>query len=256
MKQKTTLILVCLLFGHCSMAQTERIFYSGYERLIKLNDTGVTFAVDANNDYPDCNSSITTQDCHFGRDATHNDDSDGVAGFSFTKLDASGAPLLDQSVDYATDPWTCVRDNVTGLIWEVKIDSGSENPPDWGPHDPRQSWPSPDPLIQHANDNDFCSMNNWREPSYQELLSMVDFSKMFGPFDPAYFPHQPSVLYPNNQFRFRTSTKHTIDVGYPVIWQLLFNYQGTGGIGDDRLSYFAATNENLFLRLVHSPLEQ
>ena len=239
------------------MSQTERVFYSGLEQLIKLNDTGVTFAADAKNDYPDCNNSITTQDCHIGRDVTHNDDSDGVAGFSFTKLDANGIPLVDQSVDYATEPWTCVRDNVTGLIWEVKTDSDSNDPLDWGPHDLRRSWNNPDPLIQDANDNNFCGLNNWREPTYPEHLSAVNFSQIRGILDPSYFPHQVSALFDTGT-RWRTSTKHQIDVGYPVIFVLLPNFQAPGGgIGDARLSYFGAINsENPYLRLVHGPIQQ
>ncbi len=64
------------------------------------------------------------QDALFGRDVTNNDNSDGHAGFSFTRLDANGNALADQTQNYATNPWSCVKDNVTGLIWEVKTTSG------------------------------------------------------------------------------------------------------------------------------------
>ncbi len=57
------------------------------------------------------------QDAEYGRDATHNDNSDGHAGFSFTKLDANGNTLPTTALS-----WSCVKDNVTGLIWEVKTD--------------------------------------------------------------------------------------------------------------------------------------
>ncbi|MFC3679255.1 Lcl C-terminal domain-containing protein [Bacterioplanoides pacificum] len=57
------------------------------------------------------------QDCGAGRDATHNDNSDGYAGFSFTRLNHLGEEVAD-----AAQPWSCVRDNVTGLVWEVKTD--------------------------------------------------------------------------------------------------------------------------------------
>ena len=39
---------------------------------------------------------------------------------SYAKLDACGNPLL-----YTATSWVMVRDNVTGLIWEVKTDDGS-----------------------------------------------------------------------------------------------------------------------------------
>jgi len=67
------------------------------------------------------------QDALYGRDVTHNDNSDGFAGFSFTKLDNNGVALVDQTQDYATNPWACVKDNVTGLIWEVKTTSGLQH---------------------------------------------------------------------------------------------------------------------------------
>ena len=73
---------------------------------------------------------VTAQDCSHGRDTTHNDNSDGHAGFSYTKLDSNGKPLPDQTVDYATTPWACVKDNVTGLIWEVKTDDGGQSSED------------------------------------------------------------------------------------------------------------------------------
>src|SRR5690554_415962 len=106
-----------------------------------LNDTGITqcgnYAFEGgsgvSNNSVDCATAGSTQttagtdangdpvpvgqDAVYGRDATHNDDSDGHAGFSFTKLDANGDALADQTQDYATNPWACVKDNVTGLIW-------------------------------------------------------------------------------------------------------------------------------------------
>ena len=68
------------------------------------------------------------QDALYGRDVTHNDDTDGHAGFSYTQLDSNGTPLATKSTDYSITPWSCVRDNVTGLIWEVKQpgDSGAQ----------------------------------------------------------------------------------------------------------------------------------
>ena len=44
---------------------------------------------------------------------------------SYTKLDASGNDLPDDEAS-----WVLVRDNVTGRIWEVKTDDGSEHDKD------------------------------------------------------------------------------------------------------------------------------
>ncbi|WP_420588934.1 DUF1566 domain-containing protein [Bacterioplanoides sp.] len=57
------------------------------------------------------------QDCGSGRDMSHNDNSDGFAGFSFTKLDQQGRDLAATA-----EQWHCAKDNVTGLVWEVKTD--------------------------------------------------------------------------------------------------------------------------------------
>ncbi|MEO0815214.1 MAG: hypothetical protein AAFY60_20305, partial [Myxococcota bacterium] len=64
------------------------------------------------------------QDAHFGRDARFTASSlpkvgDGAAGFDFTRLNDDGSEYTG-SGDYSTDPWMCVRDNHTGLVWEVK----------------------------------------------------------------------------------------------------------------------------------------
>ncbi len=71
-----------------------------------LNDTGTTWG----GDYPDgnnatCASNISSpQDCEQGRDSANNDDSDGHAGFSFTKLSGEGVELLASASD-----WYCKR---------------------------------------------------------------------------------------------------------------------------------------------------
>src|SRR5262245_37316990 len=55
----------------------------------------------------------------------------GHRGFAFTKVDAAGEPLADQTQPYATEPWDCVRDEVTALVWEIKTDDGGLRDKDW-----------------------------------------------------------------------------------------------------------------------------
>ncbi len=72
-----------------------------------LNDTGITSFTDS------------TEDGNHGRDVTFNDNSNGHAGFDYTKIGTSGTLLQGNGQA------SCVKDNVTGLIWEVKTnDSG------------------------------------------------------------------------------------------------------------------------------------
>lgn len=57
------------------------------------------------------------QDAEYGRDVDHNADSlSGYAGLSYTKLDLSGNPLPDTSDDFH-----CIKDDLTGLVWERKF---------------------------------------------------------------------------------------------------------------------------------------
>jgi PKD repeat protein len=74
----------------------------------------------------------TMQDAYVGRDAQARDGrltkiGSGAAGFDFTRLGADGLPLAIQNGVYSDTGheadgtrWDCVRDNTTGLIWEVK----------------------------------------------------------------------------------------------------------------------------------------
>ena len=101
-----------------------------------INDTGITACANATqNGLPCPVADFPGQDAEHGRDLTHPDPADGHAGFSFTKLDADGAPLPAAAPD-----WVCVRDNLTGLVWEVKSDDGGLRDKDW-----TYTWYNPDP---------------------------------------------------------------------------------------------------------------
>ena len=204
MATKIVITLSSLLFYICANAQTDLIFKNGMEFVSRLNDTGITLAGEfptGNN--TDCTSTTITspQDCNQGRDFTHNDDSDGHAGFSFTKLDASGTPLADQSVDYATTPWACVQDNVTGLVWEVKTTTADIHNKDntylWGGVTHLGSnfgtyyneW---DVLVNGTNSEVLCGFSDWRVPNTTELMSIVDNGVYNPSIDTNYFPNTNS----------------------------------------------------------------
>lgn len=93
------------------------------------------------------------QDAVYGRDsdANNNDDADGEAGFSFSKLDQDGNELAFSAVD-----WTCVRDNVTGLTWRKQVLASAVF----------NASPSAEAT---------CGINNWRIPAYQELMSITNY---------------------------------------------------------------------------------
>ena len=190
----------------------------------RLNDTGTTGCSNAQSgDLPCADPTVGTdlypgQDAEYGRDVTHDDDSDGHAGFQLTKLDTAGAPLADQSVDYGTQPWSCVRDEVTGLTWEVKTDDGDLRDRDW-----RYSWFDPmgfhtsgsagfpnggrcadsencdtDKYVAAVNATTLCGFADWRLPERSELLSLVDYGAVEAPAAPgAMTPYIDNTRFPN-----------------------------------------------------------
>lgn len=208
MKVKRIFILLMIVICNNTWAQSNYIFYSGFEFVPKLNDTGITIG---GNSYEGNNETCTSdmifpQDCDQGRDATHNDDSDGAAGFSFTKLDAKGVPLVDQNADYQTNPWACVRDNVTGLVWEVKTDDGGAHDKDntyrWGgvsaiglnhPDAEGTYYDDWNTLILFSNVGKLCGFEDWRVPTLDELFGLVHLGRGGVTIDINYFPYALNI---------------------------------------------------------------
>ncbi len=193
--------------------------------LSKLNDTGVTTCANippyvVNNDEDhnnklDCDyiedsngfSIPKGQDGHHGRDVVKHDHSDGHAGFSFTKLNNNGLPL-----DPSATEWACIKDNVTGLIWEAKTNdlglqdfrntyswyssegsiTSSESDANLGMCDNTTDCDT-EKYITRVNNKSLCGANNWRLPSPRELQSIIDYSKYAPSIDVNYFPYTQSV---------------------------------------------------------------
>ncbi|WP_405238807.1 Lcl domain-containing protein [Lentisalinibacter orientalis] len=181
-----------------------------------LNDTGVTgCSTEIADDLPCGDASAGTdqfprQDAQFGRDVTAPAPGDGRVGFSFVKLDTSGQPLADQSAAYAASPWDCVRDEVTGLVWEVKTDgaatyswrntSGIDDAGDPGEAD-GGNCPAPGACDTEAyaaavNAGGLCGRSDWRLPKRSELVSLVDYGVAGGArIDTAFFPNTAAGRY-------------------------------------------------------------
>jgi hypothetical protein len=116
---------------------------------------------------------------------------------SYTKLDGNG-----NSLPFSATSWSLVRDNVTGLIWEVKTDDGSIHD-----RDDMYDWYAADKeFIASLNDVRFCRSSDWRLPTIKELTYLVDYNIPYpGPtIRTAYFPHTVGGLY-------WSSTPHACD---------------------------------------------
>jgi hypothetical protein len=183
----------------------------------KLNDTGITTCSnETQNNLPCPVSDYPNQDAQSGRDVTNNDDSDGHAGFSFTKISSTGASLPASATN-----WNCVKDNVTGLMWEVKTTDG-------GLHDKNHTytWYEPDntknggdagtqnggscqgsqcdtnAYVKAVNSVGYCGYKDWRMPANQELTSIVDMSRFEPAIDINYFPNTESWYWSSSPYAY------------------------------------------------------
>ncbi len=188
---------------------------------MNLNDTGINWGGSyPNGNNPGCTGEeIGAQDCSHGRDVTHNDNADGHAGFSFTKIANSGAALLSTAtIGSGANDWACTRDNVTGLIWEVKTsDGGLRDQNDsysWyntdsstnggangyeNPGDTCEGYVSGQPatycntqvFAARVNAVGLCGQSDWRMPTRKELRGIVSFDRVWPAIDTTYFPNTP-----------------------------------------------------------------
>jgi len=176
----------------------------------RLNDTAVTTCINGMAIGLSCpQGSYPGQDAESGLDVTNNDTTDGKAGFSFTQIDANGEPLATKSTDYSTTPWSCVQDNNTGLMWEVKTSDGGLQDTNWtyswynstgvndggtpGTEDGLNNCLVTDrcdteKYVADVNAMALCGYTDWRLPRADELIDIFDFSAISGAYiDSDYF---------------------------------------------------------------------
>jgi len=240
-----------------------------------LNDSGIDWCTDDNtNNDTDGTRSEKTKGCeslaetHPGQDAFHGRDASaltfklvkggiGSAGFDFTKLCTSGKAAGEAdcppnpSLGKGLKNWACTRDNVTGLVWEIKMESGLRS------HSNTYTWYNPDETmnggksglknggkcegsdcdtrayIEAINEIALCGSTEWRLPTKRELLSIVNNGSFKPAVDIRLFPNTLSSQY-------WTSSPYPEDPN--LAWQVYFLY------GEALPSY---KNQNNHIRLVH-----
>ena len=186
-----------------------------------LNDTGQTACYDAGGNVVACSGAA--DDGRYGRDAAQAKgvlykSGAGAAAFDYTKVANNGNDLAaGVALGGNAGDWACTRDNVTGLVWEVKTDDGGLRDQEntyTNYDDPTQAqrwngsaYVNPtQPEIDAATNsigyvnavnalagaNRLCGASDWRRPSKKELLSIVHHGRVSPAIDTDYFPNTPS----------------------------------------------------------------
>jgi hypothetical protein len=212
--------------GHESAPSTEisvtpRPIPALVEHIAAMNDTGVTGCTDfTTRELPCPIAALPNQDAENGRDGAAQSGSltkvgFGEAGFDFTKLDANGATLPNDA-----PAWPCIKDNTTGLTWEVPGGSALASitnvytwyQPDDHFNGGTAGFPNGGHCLGSACDTyafvaalnaaGLCGFHDWRLPTRREMFSLVTFKHAQPAFDPTAFPTMPDYF---NAF-FWTST--------------------------------------------------
>lgn len=194
---------------------------------VPLTDTGITYSSDGGSAYALIHSGCPStdppgQDCFYGRDAAalagtlqKIGGSGATNGFDYTKISNSGNALAaSTALGSGPNDWACTRDNVTGLIWEVKTTDGGTRDQKWtytwfddtttdgdygvsnggtcylGAGCDTQSY------VATVNASGLCGASNWRLPGIAELMSIDNFGLATAPMiDTTYFPNTPSASF-------------------------------------------------------------
>jgi hypothetical protein len=143
----------------------------------------------------------------------------GNNGPSYTKMDAHGN-FLDES---ATS-WSCVMDSNSGLVWEVADDSLLSSTAEY-------DWEESGALVTHVNSHSLCGITDWRLPTSDELLSIVDSSREEIKINTAYFPDTQGGFY----WTSTESSEHGNGA-----WTVLF-ILGKEFVGNKQIRYHART---------------
>ncbi|NCC25212.1 MAG: DUF1566 domain-containing protein [Deltaproteobacteria bacterium] len=149
---------------------------------------------------------------------------------SYTKLKADGIALPASATE--ADGWCMTRDNVTGLVWEVKTLANKDLTYTW------------------VNANTYCrtldhgGFSDWRLPTIQELSTLVDT----GIADPG--PTINVQYFPNTVFKYWSSSFDAYyDANYA--WAVYFNvglvWSDAVSLSNGRVRAVRAGQSDIFL---------
>jgi hypothetical protein len=155
----------------------------------------------------------------------------------FSKLSNAGDVLpTDAALGTGVGDWICTRDNLTGLVWEVKRDDAAHRRHmahryKWFERELARNGRAPglfaadhcagvgrcdtERFVAEVNAEGMCGARDWRLPTVRELETIVDFSRVGPAVDPEYFPNTPDSYY-------WSATPYSGDRS--VAWYVSFNH--------------------------------
>jgi len=134
---------------------------------------------------------------------------------SYAKLGQNGVELPDTATQ--ANGWIMTRDNVTGLIWEIKTDDGSIHD-----KDNKYTWYDSEDFINDLNTANFGGFSDWRMPNIKELSLLVNSDIVYpGPtIDTTWFPLTMSSNYwSSTTYAGSTYGAWRVNFGYGYIYR-------------------------------------
>ena len=128
---------------------------------------------------------------------------------SYTKLGIGGVELAGDALHVDDGgPWIMTRDNVTGLVWEVKAIANMNDTYTWED--------ATDVFIVGLNATNFGGHNNWRLPTIKELAIIANLGTYSASIDTEWFPNtvSPSWYWSSMEYAGNTSYAWGIDFYY------------------------------------------
>lgn len=214
------------------------IFSDGFALVTRFNDTGQNWCSSNTALNLSCPQiGIPEQDGDRGRDARARTGQlpkigSGEAGFDFSKISNAGLTLPANAV-LGSGPtnWACTKDNLTGLIWEVKLNIQNhlrhfDHEYSWYNTNSNINGGNPGSLgtstscnqtlmqcntqafVNAVNSQNLCGFNDWRMPTPEELLSITHYGRSGSSWiDPNFFPNEPDNCYYSNRNNASDPTK-------------------------------------------------
>jgi hypothetical protein len=162
-------------------------------------------------------SSLPGQDGQLGRDtySDTNGNADGDLGFSFTRVcnsgqsERTGTCPANPPIGDGWNEWACLIDNVTGIWWEVKADTGyrakdltyTDYSPDYDPVGQYGSPTDATGFVAAVNAANLCGQHDWNLSHTAKVQTIVHYGVVAAGsarVDTRYFPNTQPGWYWND----------------------------------------------------------